>query len=264
MLSRKVPPFRHLLEVAYYVATIASLLYSLWFQLRGCALDMRVKAPWWKLFGVPPIDGVSPEAADAHTLMLLCLFGLKEVWPITYYLSWGLGIAVSTIFAVVASLIAALVIAPGLRLWELVWGQGAGYSAVSVARWIEGVRRDPFSGWLIRWVGQQAKVASLLSLNISSAYRIKELLILLAFSKRIKPSIRDADVKITSVSNLLFTVMLLSLQPLNFKNLVLSAAISLVQLYYQLVAEKVPLRQRPEILNPRPKTIETNMVLMRP
>ena len=74
--------------------------------------------------------------------------------------------------------------------------------------------------------------------------------------RSIKPSIRDADIKLTTVSNLLFSVMLIALRPVNFRNLLVSCALSLGQLYYQLVAEKV--KNGVPIAEMRPAVLHTS------
>lgn len=77
-----------------------------------------------------------------------------------------------------------------------------------------------------------------MALNLSSLYRIKELYIASTMRRQIKPSIRDGDNKLTTTSNILFNLVLLSVGPVNSSNIIVSAMISMAVLFYQMVGEK--------------------------
>ena len=77
-----------------------------------------------------------------------------------------------------------------------------------------------------------------MALNLSTLYRIKELYIASTMRRQIKPSIRDGDNKLTTTSNILFNLVLLSVGPVNSSNIIVSAMISMAVLFYQMVGEK--------------------------
>ena len=59
---------------------------------------------------------------------------IKELWPITYYLAWGLGLFCCIVLSIKAFLVTTLVVIPVMRLWALMLGGHAAYSTESVAR----------------------------------------------------------------------------------------------------------------------------------
>ena len=74
--------------------------------------------------------------------------------------------------------------------------------------------------------------------------------------RQVKPSIRDGDNKLTSVSNILFNLVLLSVGPVNSSNIVVSAMVSMGVLFYQMVGEK---QRNMDLAEVRPSSSRTYM-----
>ena len=56
------------------------------------------------------------------------------MWPVTYYLVWGVGVIFFTIVGLKSFLVVTLVLVPVMRLWAWLLGGHAEYSADSLAR----------------------------------------------------------------------------------------------------------------------------------
>eukprot|EP00960_Hanusia_phi_P010763 315888-Hanusia_phi.AAC.1 len=240
LLSRKIPPWRTESEYFNNCVSIVFLVYTLFFQIRGCALMLRSQAKWWQ-FTSPPMPGISEDEAQNASLRICAILVLKEIYPLTYYAFWLLA------FLVLIVLSLTLVVLSFLLVWPLCWiferylggdSQRRAHNLLVLKALGRQLQKDPLKVFLHRSFAQQIQIFSLMALNLSSLYRIKELVISNNFRRQIKPSIRDSDNKLTTVSNILFNMILLSIGPENSGNLLVSAITSLAILFYQMVCEK--------------------------
>jgi hypothetical protein len=253
LLSRKIPPWRSETETSNNLVSVLFLAFTLYTQLRGVLLIGRAQTDWWR-FGASLEDGVDAAIAGTARMQLVALLVLKEVYPLTYYLFWLCALLVLVVAGVLLALLSTLVLAPGLYVLDLLLGGDAQTRAnnhVALKLLARALRRDPLRAFLSRTLAQQVQIWSLMGLNLSSLYRIKELLITTFVRRQLKPSIRDADHKLTSVSNLCFNLMLLYFSGEvdqgahgkegdfnNSRMLAVTACVSLGVLFYQMVCEK--------------------------
>jgi len=240
LLARTIPPWRSELELVNNWLSIFFLVYTLFFQVRGCQLILRNRCEWWS-FVAPPLPDVDEAQAAEASLKVFTILFLKEIYPVTYYAFWVLALALCVVLAVGLLVLGFVLLGPLLWACEKILGgdsQRRSHNLASMKALGRAMMRDPLRVFLHKSLAQQVQVWSLMALNLSSLYRIKELYIASTMRRQVKPSIRDGDNKLTSVSNILFNLVLLSVGPVNSSNIVVSAMVSMGVLFYQMVGEK--------------------------
>ena len=240
LLARTIPPWQSELELLRNWLSILFLVYVLFFQVRGCQLILRGGAPWWSVVA-PPVPGLDENAAMAASMRVFAILFVKEIYPVTYYAFWLLTLCLSLLLGLVIVVLAVVLLGPLVWAFETLLGgdqQRRVHNLASVKALGRAILRDPLRVFLHKSLAQQVHVWSLMALNLSSIYRIKELYIASTYRRKVKPSIRDGDNKLTTVSNILFNLVLLSVGPTNSHNIIVGVMVSLTVLFYQMVCEK--------------------------
>jgi len=211
LLARTIPPWRSELELIRNWTSIFFLAYTLFFQVRGCQLILRTRVEWWSFVATPLPDVEEKAAVDASIRVFIILF-VKEIYPATYYAFWILTLAVFLVLGLVILAVGFLLLGPLVWAFEKILGgdtQKRTHNLSSMKALGRAMMKDPLRVFLHKSLAQQVQVWSLMALNLSSLYRIKELYISCTFRRQVKPSVRDGDNKLTSVSNILFNLVLL-------------------------------------------------------
>ena len=93
LLARTIPPWRSELELVRNWVSICFLVYTLFFQVRGCHLILRDRTSWWS-FVAPPLPDLDEGVATSASIRVFIVLFLKEIYPVTYYAFWLLTLAV--------------------------------------------------------------------------------------------------------------------------------------------------------------------------
>ena len=81
LLARTIPPWRSELELVNNWLSIFFLVYTLFFQVRGCQLILRNRCEWWS-FVAPPLPDVDEAQAAEASLKVYAILFLKEIYPV--------------------------------------------------------------------------------------------------------------------------------------------------------------------------------------
>jgi hypothetical protein len=98
LLSRTIPPWHSELELLRNWLSIFFLVYTLFFQVRGCQLILRNRVAWWSFVASPLAEVGEEQAVDASIRVYAILF-VKEIYPVTYYAFWLLTLALCAVLA---------------------------------------------------------------------------------------------------------------------------------------------------------------------
>ena len=146
ILSRTIVPWRSEMSLLSNWSAIFFLAYTLFFQIRGCQLILRDKVPWWSFYGDPK-SGVDEDGARAASMRVFAVLFVKEIYPVTYYLFWLLSFLLLVVLGLSVLLLALILVAPALWLFEKMFGgdeQKRASNIASIKALYRAVLKDPY------------------------------------------------------------------------------------------------------------------------